>query len=91
MQDSRNFTTNHQPMTLEERKRALGLKPTALDTGFEPDFGCSKYTESDYLPGKQEERRKLRAPAGADLSHLNSPHFRALQRIGSKGGKRSRK
>lgn len=78
-------------MTLEERKRALGLKPTALDTGFEPDFGSSKYGESDYLPGRQQDRRKLRAPAGADLSHLNSPHFRALQRIGSMGGKRAKK
>ena len=73
----------------EAKKRALGIAPTNIDAGFPPEFGSSKYAESDYLPGQTRGRRKVRAPAlpPNDLSHLNDPEFRKMQRIGRLGGR----
>lgn len=78
-------------MTHQEKKLALGLPLTAIDTGFDPDHGSSKYAESHYMPGKTRNHRKVRAPKGEDLSHLNAPNTQKMQNLGRAGGKKRAK
>lgn len=72
-------------MSYEERKKALELKPTALDTGFPAETHCHVGGERDILPtwehGTRTNPKRTPKPKVEleDLSHLNAPHTERLQ------------
>jgi len=78
-------------MNYEETKRALGIRKTAIDTGFEAELYGGVVTgnkERTYLPGQERASTKLvPPPLNLNLSHLNDKMWKHRQKLGRKGGK----
>ena len=76
-------------MNYSERKLALGIAPTAIDLGFEPEqIGVSSLKQSPYLKGKYRTSIVVPKPElpSEDLSHLNPRNSRRMQRLGRRKG-----
>ena len=81
-------------MNYEETKRALGIRQTAIDTGFEAQYGSvvTGNKEGTYLPGQERAPMKIvPPPLNLNLSHLNSKMWKHRQKLGRKGGLGNRK